>query len=80
MCVGHSRRHIIWRVTIYSCAQDKLVSSRRCFLLFLFIISGRSHIIALRRSHNDGRNTKTCREIPSNMTSRRDIAMHDAQR
>ena len=53
MCV--SRRHIISRVTIYSCAQDKLISSRRCFLLFLFFVPGRPQVIALRRSHNDSR-------------------------
>jgi hypothetical protein len=52
MCVGHNRRHIIWRVIVYSCAQDKLISSRRCFLFFLFLVPGRSHVIALRRSHN----------------------------
>jgi hypothetical protein len=58
MCVGHSRRHIIWRVIVYSCAQDKLISSRICFLLFLFLVLGRSQVIALRRSHNDGRKRK----------------------
>jgi hypothetical protein len=80
MCVGHSRRHIIWRVIVYSCAQDKLISSRRCFLLFLFLVPGRSQVIALRRSHNDGHRRQTWRERPSNMISRRDIARHDAQR
>jgi hypothetical protein len=80
MCAGHSRRHIIWRVIVYSCAQDKLISSRRCFFLFLFLVSGRSHVIAMRRSHNYGRRNKTWRERPSNMISRRDIAIHDAQR
>ena len=53
MCVR--RRCIISRVIVYSCAQDKLISSRRCFLLFLFPVPGRSQIIALRRSHNDSR-------------------------
>jgi hypothetical protein len=80
MCVGHSRRHIIWRVTVYSCAQDKLISSRRCFLLFLFLVPRRSHVISLRRSYNDGRRKKTRKERPSNMISRRDISRHDAQR
>jgi hypothetical protein len=80
MCVGHSRRHIIWRVTVYSCAQDKLISSRRCFLLFLFLVSGRSHVIAMRMSHNDGCRKQTWRERPSNMISRRDIVTHDARR
>jgi hypothetical protein len=54
MFVGHSRRHIIWRVIVYSCAQDKLISSRRCFLFFLFLVPGRSQVISLRRIHNDG--------------------------
>jgi hypothetical protein len=80
MCVGHSRRRIIWRVTVYSCAQDKLISSRRCFLLFLFLVPGSSHVIALRRSHNDDRRRQTWRARPSNMISRRDIAKHDVQR
>ena len=71
---------IIWRVTVYSCAQDKFISSRRCFLLFLFLVSGRSQVIALRRSHNDGRMMHTWRERTSNMISRRDISIHDAQR
>jgi hypothetical protein len=80
MCVGHSRKHIIWSVTVYSCAQDKLISYRRCFLLFLFLVPRRSHVIALRRIHNDGYKRKTWREIPSNMISRRDISRNDAQR
>jgi hypothetical protein len=80
MCVDHSRRHIICRVNVYSCAQDKLISSKRCFLLFLFLVLGRSHVIALRRSHNDGHRKKTWRERPSNMISRRNIVRHDAQR
>jgi hypothetical protein len=49
-------------------------------LLFLFLVPGRSQVIALRRSHNDGRRRQTWRERPSNMISRRDIARHDAQR
>ena len=56
MCV--SRRRIISRVIIYSCAQDKLISSRRCFLLCLFLVQGTSQVIALRRSHNDSRKKK----------------------
>ena len=48
-----SRRRIISRVTVYSCAQDKLISSRRCLLLFLFLVLDTSQVIALRRSHND---------------------------
>jgi hypothetical protein len=35
MCVGHIIRCIIWRVTVYSCAQDKLTSSRICFFVVL---------------------------------------------
>jgi hypothetical protein len=77
MCVGHSRRCIIWRVIVYSCAQDKLISFKRFFLLFLFLVPGGSHVISLR-SHNDGSGRKTWREIPSNMISRRDISRHDA--
>jgi hypothetical protein len=80
MCVGHSRRNIIWRDIVYSCAKYKLISSRRSFLLFMFLVLGRSHIIALRRSHNDGHREKTWRERPSNMISKRDISKHDPQR
>jgi hypothetical protein len=80
MCVGHSRRHIIWSVIVYSCAQDKFISSRRCFLLFLSLVLGRSHVIDPRRIHNDGRKKKTWRERPSNMISRRDIVRNDAKR
>jgi hypothetical protein len=53
MCVR--RRHIISRVIVYSCAQHKLISSRRFFLLFLFLVPSTSQVIALRRSHNDSR-------------------------
>jgi hypothetical protein len=53
MCVR--RRHIISRVIVYSCAQDKLISSRRFFFLFLFLVPNTSQVIALRRSHNDSR-------------------------
>jgi hypothetical protein len=52
------RRCIISRVTVYSCAQDKLISSWRCFLLFLFFVPGTSQVIALRRSHNDSHRKK----------------------
>jgi hypothetical protein len=77
MYVGHSRIHIIWRVVVYSCAQDKLIFSRRCFLLFLFLVLGWSQVTAMRRIHNDGRRRQTWRESPSKMISRRDIARHD---
>jgi hypothetical protein len=80
MHVGHSRRHIIWRVIVYSCAQDKLISSRRYFLLSVLLVLGKSQVIALRMRHNDDRMRLTWRERPSNMISRRHISRHDAQR
>jgi hypothetical protein len=80
MCVGHSRIHIVWRVIVYICAQEKLISFRICFLLFLFLIPSMSQIIALRSSQNDGHMRHTWRERPSNMISRIYIARHDAQR